>query len=164
MLAMKRLLLVGLFLVGMIWALLSYPGLANQGTYDSIVLDFRETLGQEQIQQEVAAIANQYGIAPHLNSAFSTADHVYVLPGDKNLLKALRRSPLRQYTESIDPNYIYSASAIPNDPDYSKQWNLRSINIESAWNEAKGSGVTVAVIDTGISKVPDFNQTKFVEG
>jgi serine protease len=161
---MKRLLLVGLFLVGMIWALMSYPGLANQGIYDSIVLDFRETLGQEQIQQEVEAIAQQYGIVPHLNSVFSTTDNVYVLPGDQTLLKALRRSPLRQYTESIDPNYIYAINAIPNDPDYSKQWNLRSINIESAWNESKGNGVIVAVIDTGISKVPDLNQTKFVEG
>jgi len=39
---------------------------------------------------------------------------------------------------------------------------MRSINVESAWDENKGSGVTVAVIDTGISQVP--KDTKFVKG
>jgi serine protease len=51
-----------------------------------------------------------------------------------------------------------------NDPDYSKQWNLRSINVEPAWDETKGAGVTVAVIDTGITTVPDLKDTKFVKG
>jgi serine protease len=41
---------------------------------------------------------------------------------------------------------------------------MRSISIESAWDETKGNGVTVAVIDTGISQVPDLKNTKFVEG
>jgi len=41
---------------------------------------------------------------------------------------------------------------------------MRSINVESAWDENKGSGVTVAVIDTGISQVPDLKDTKFVKG
>jgi len=31
-------------------------------------------------------------------------------------------------------------------------------------DENKGSGVTVAVIDTGISQVPDLKDTKFVKG
>lgn len=161
---MRRLLLVGLFLAGLLWAVWSYPGLATRGSYDSIVLDFRESLGAEQIQQEVAAIARQFGVAPTLNSTFSQADNVYVLPGDAQLLRALRRSPLREATESIDPNFIYQTFDIPNDPDYPRQWNLRSINMETAWLESKGNGVTVAVIDTGISKVPDLATTKFVDG
>jgi serine protease len=162
--AMRRLLLVGLFLTGLIWALLSFPGLSNQGTYNSIVLDFREDVGQEKIFQEVEAIAQHYNVTPQLNSEFSQADHVYVLPGDAHLLRGLRRSTLRQYTESIDPNYIYQTFEIPNDPEYSKQWNLQSINIEPTWNETKGKGVTVAVIDTGISRVPDLKNTQFVKG
>ncbi|NES65686.1 MAG: peptidase S8, partial [Okeania sp. SIO2D1] len=44
------------------------------------------------------------------------------------------------------------------------QWNLRSINVEEAWNETKGDGVTVAVIDTGVTRVPDLQKTKFVPG
>jgi serine protease len=161
---MSKLLWIGLFLAGLLWALLSFSGLATRGAYDSIVLDFREDLTAEQIQQQVQAIAQQHQMAPHLNSAFSQADHVYVLEGDAQLLKALRRSNLKAYTESIEPNYIYRQFDVPNDPDYAKQWNLRSINVESAWNETRGNGVTVAVIDTGISVVPDLKNTKFVAG
>ncbi|MBD2464780.1 peptidase S8 [Oscillatoria sp. FACHB-1407] len=161
---MKRVLLLLLFLVGLTWALLSFPGLAMRGQYDSIILDFKDNLGQAQIEQEIQAIAQQFGVTPQLNSAFSQTEQVYVLPGNPQLLKALRQSEFRQDVESIDPNYLYQAFDIPNDPDYAKQWNLRSINVETAWDETKGDGVTVAVIDTGISQVPDLMDTKFVPG
>ena len=44
----------------------------------------------------------------------------------------------------------------PNDQYYSKQWNLHKIGVEGAWSQTKGSGITVAVIDTGITKVRDL--------
>jgi serine protease len=161
---MKKLLLLVLFLVGLGWALSTFQGLATQGTYDSIVIDFRDDIGAAQIEAEVDAIAKQYQVSPHYNSAFSLADHVFVVKGDQKLLETLRRSELRTYTEFIEPDYIYHAFKVPNDPGYSKQWNLRSINVETAWDDTKGSGVTVAVIDTGISPVPDLQATTFVEG
>jgi serine protease len=159
---MKRL-LFGLFFMGLIGALLTFPGLANQGEYGSIALDFREDLAAGQLEQELKAIAQTFGVQPQPNSIFSQADHLYVVKGDAKLLKALRRS-LKPVTESIAPNYIYHALEVPNDPDYAKQWNLRSINVEGAWNNTHGSGATVAVIDTGISLVTDLKNTKFVPG
>ncbi len=161
---MRRLFLIVLFFLGLGWAISNFSGLASQGTYSSIILDFREDLGAAQIEAQVQAIAQRYKVAPRLNSEFSFKDHVFVMEGDRKLLDALKKSELAKYTEFIEPDYIYSASLAPNDPDYDKQWNLRSINIESAWEETKGSGVTVAVIDTGISQVPDLQGTKFVEG
>jgi serine protease len=160
---MRRLLWVGLFLVGLIWALASFPGLASRGEYQSIVLDFREDLTASQLDSTLGAIAQRFGTQPTPNSVFSQSDRVYIIPGDARLLKSLR-SEFQSFTESIDPNYIYNAFEVPNDPDYSKQWNFRSINIEGAWNNAKGNGATVAVIDTGISQVPDLEKTKFVKG
>ncbi|HEY9906119.1 MAG TPA: S8 family serine peptidase, partial [Thermosynechococcaceae cyanobacterium] len=161
---MKRLLLLGLFCVGLWWALASFTGLATQGTYNEIVLDFREDLGAAQIEQQIQSISQQYNVKPRFNSEFSLADHVFIVPGDSKLLEALRKSEVRKYTEFIEPDYLYSAFGAPNDPDYGRQWNLRSINVESAWDESKGNGVTVAVIDTGISRVPDLEKTKFVQG
>jgi serine protease len=161
---MRRLLLLGLFLIGLGWALSNFTGLAAKGTYDAIVLDFKESVGTEQIERQVQAIAQQYKVIPHLNSEFSQPDHVYIVEGDRQLLKRLRRSEIAKYTEFIEPDYIYHTWVAPNDPDYSKQWNFRSINIESAWDETKGSGVTVAVIDTGISQVQDLQNTNFVKG
>ncbi|MBE9177297.1 peptidase S8 [Oculatella sp. LEGE 06141] len=161
---MKRLLLVGLFVVGLVWALASYPGLATKGNYQSIVLDFNDRLAPDTIEQQLNLLGQQYGLDPQPNSIFSQTENLYVVEGDRQTLQALRRSDLAQYTEAIEPNYIYQIFDIPNDPDYSKQWNLRSINVESAWDETKGSGVTVAVIDTGISPVPDLKATQIVEG
>lgn len=138
--------------------------MVNRGDYESIVLDFRDDLTVTQIEQELSHIAQHYGVRPELNSAFSEADHLYVLNGNAQLLTALKQSELRQAVEAIDPNYIYRAFDIPNDPEYSKQWNLRNINVEAAWDETKGENVTVAVIDTGISQVPDLKDTAFVAG
>jgi len=164
MVAMRKFLLLCLFIFGLGFALFNFKGLANQGEFQSIVLDFRENVPAAEINQELQAIAKLYNVTPRLNSEFSDADHVYIVEGDQQLLSALKKSKLSQETEFIEPNYIYQSSFVPNDPEYSKQWNLRSINIESAWEETQGSGVTVAVIDTGISPVPDLKDTKFVKG
>ncbi|MGD1704420.1 S8 family peptidase [Dapis sp. BLCC M229] len=168
---MKKFLFVCLFLIGLGWALSNFSGLANKGVYDSIVLDFREDIGVTKIVNQIRTISDEYQVTPRLNSEFSISDNVYIVKGDRQLLKNLRSS-LGKYTEYIEPNYVYSADAIifengdgvPNDPMYGKQWNLRSINVESAWNETKGDGITVAVIDTGVSKVPDLEKTNFVPG
>jgi serine protease len=161
---MKRWLWTGLFIIGLVWAVMSFPGLAGRGDYTSLVLDFREDISMDQIEADVQTIAQTYHQTPRLNSKFSDSDRIYVVEGDQTLLKQLRRSPLAQHVEAIAPNYRYKTLETVNDPDYVKQWNLRSIGIESAWNETHGEGVTVAVIDTGISIVPDLAETEFVEG
>ena len=161
---MKKLLLLCLFVLGFSFALTNFSGLASQGEFDSLVIDFKESIPTTQISQELAEINQKYAQKPLLNSIFSTKDNTYILEGDRQLLNRLRKSPLAKQTEYIEPNYQYHALDAPNDPDYSKQWNFRSINIESAWKETKGNGVTVAVIDTGVSRVPDLKLTKFVKG
>lgn len=161
---MKRFLLLVLFLVGLGWALTTYPGLAIEGSYDSIILNFRDDIGAAQVQNQVEAIALRLKTTPRYNSEFSLNDNVFVVKGDSSSLNQLRRSDIRKYAEYIEPNYIYRAYAVPNDPEYSKQWNMRSINVEQAWDETKGKDITVAVIDTGISPVQDLQNTKLVEG
>ncbi|MBW4622867.1 MAG: S8 family peptidase [Cyanosarcina radialis HA8281-LM2] len=161
---MKKLLVLCLFIFGLFFALSNFQGLATQGTFDSIVLDFKESVPETEIAAEIEAIAKQYNVSPRLNSEFSRSDNLYIVKGDKNLLKNLKKSGLAKETEYIEPNYLYRALEVPNDPNYNQQWNLRSVNIEQAWDDTKGSGITVAVIDTGISQVPDLKQTEFVKG
>lgn len=161
---MRKILILGLFLLGLSLALFNFVSLGDRGEYNSIVLDFREDIPAAEIRQELDAIAGQYRREITPNSIFSADDNVYVLEGNKKLLKALRKSTLKQETEYIEPNYIYRLFDVPNDPDYGKQWNLRSINVEQAWDETKGEGITVAVIDTGVTQVPDLKQTEFVKG
>lgn len=161
---MKKFLLLCLLVLGLGFALFNYKGLANQGEFDSIILDFREDVPTTKISEAIQGIAQKYDRQPSLNSVFSVDDNVYVVEGNKKLLKQLKRSPLKRKTEYIEPNYIYRHFEVPNDPEYSKQWNFRSINVEQAWDETKGDGVTVAVIDTGVTQVPDLKLTKFVPG
>jgi len=161
---MRKLLILVLFFIGLGFAIANFPGLAKQGEFDSIVVNFREDLPKTEIRDKIRALSAKYNQEIDLNSVFSIEDNIYILKGDKQLVKNLRHSPLKKLTEYIEPNYQYFTLEVPNDPDYSKQWNLRSINIEQAWDETKGEGITVAVIDTGVSRVPDLQQTEFVPG
>jgi serine protease len=161
---MRKFLILCLFVLGLGFALFNFKGLANQGEFQSIVLDFRESVPASEIEAKVNLLAQKYNLEPRLNSEFSAADHVYIAKGDRNTISELKKLGFGKLTEFIEPNYIYQAYEVPNDPEYSQQWNLRSINVESAWDETKGSGVTVAVIDTGISPVPDLKDTTFVKG
>ncbi|NJL00213.1 MAG: S8 family serine peptidase [Spirulinaceae cyanobacterium SM2_1_0] len=162
---MKKLLLLALAVLGLSLALWNFQGLAVSRDYDTLILDFREDVPAAQVEELLGAIAQQTGDQPRLNSKFSGADNVYVVAGDRAALRELRRTkPFRTATEFIEPNYRYYNRFRPNDPDYSQQWNFQSINLEKAWDETKGAGVTVAVIDTGVSRVPDLKQTEFVPG
>lgn len=67
------------------------------------------------------------------------------------------------------PNYVMYAAMVPNDPYYEPyQWNFKppnGINVTDAWDISTGTGVIVAVIDTGIaSNAPDLSETNFVQG
>ncbi len=161
---MKKLLLLTLFIIGLGFALFHFTGLANRGEYQSILIDFKDDIPVSVLDEQLNTVNKKAGKTTSLNSIFSIDEHLYTVEGDSKLLKTLRNSDLKKYTESIEPDYIYHAFIAPNDPDYSKQWNLRGINIERAWEENHGEGITVAVIDTGVSQVPDLRETEFVEG
>jgi len=61
---------------------------------------------------------------------------------------------------------------VPNDPFWPQQaWHMDMIGLREAWNYSTGEGVTVAIVDTGISgekskypMVPDLKQTCMVPG
>jgi serine protease len=128
------------------------------------VIDFKDQIPATEIDRQLQVLTGQYHLAPHLNSQFSQSEHLYTIKGDRALLDKLRGSNLSQDVEAIEPNYIYHTSVAPNDPQYSKQWHLHNIHAERAWEETRGKGITVAIIDTGVSKVPDLAQTEFVNG
>jgi len=77
----------------------------------------------------------------------------------------LRQDP---HVAWAQPNYIVHVTAYtPNDPYFSSSgsfgqpyadlWGLHSISTEAAWDTARGQGVVVAVVDTGVDRThPDI--------
>jgi len=63
--------------------------------------------------------------------------------------------------EHATPNYVMHLYSTPNDPYYAEQWNLPLINVESAWDISIGTGVTVAVVDTGVNTTRFFDHDSF---
>ncbi len=55
------------------------------------------------------------------------------------------------------------ADLAPNDPLYSRQWNFPMIQTEQAWDVATGSGVKVAVVDSGVHRGDDLACATFVD-
>jgi thermitase len=81
------------------------------------------------------------------------------LPLGTSLVDTIRRVQSASGVQYAEPNYIYRAFRIPNDPFFlMKQWGPQEINTPSAWDVTTGSSTSVvAIIDTGVSAShPDF--------
>jgi serine protease len=105
---MKRWILLFCCLGALGWATAQFSGTPVQGTFDSIVIDFREEVGDSQIQEAMGEAAKLLDLTPRLNSEFSEGDHIFVVPGNPKLFQKLKKIGLDRYTESLEPNYIYS--------------------------------------------------------
>jgi serine protease len=183
---MKRWLLLMCFLVGLGWAIAHFTATRPLGTFQSILIDFKEEVGRGAITTQLEDVARRYSLNPRLNSEFAEADNLYVVQGGRRILRELARD-LASSVTSVEPNYLYSlpeASQVripipvekkseekkgekppfPNDPLYPRQWNLKALNLETAWQITKGKGVKVAVIDTGVSRISDLETTHFDQG
>ncbi|RNL73590.1 S8 family serine peptidase [Streptomyces sp. I6] len=62
---------------------------------------------------------------------------------------------------SVEPDIrAYAMAVTPNDTEYAKQWDLfeatGGMNVPGSWDKTTGSGVTVAVIDTGYAAHSDL--------
>jgi serine protease len=169
-------------------------------TTDQLLID----LDDDATDEQVASLSKRLGLKLELNSVFSKVRRLYratVRPGQaRALLAKLRESKLVEHAE---PDQLYriptlemkgtrfdawaskagaksdaepSRPGFPNDPKYKFQWHLAQINTPAAWMRNQGSGVIVAVIDTGVSyadhgkgkkkfkAVPDLAQTEIVPG
>ncbi len=66
-------------------------------------------------------------------------------------LRNLRNEP---HVEAADYNYMRSAFWVPNDPRFDDpgQWGLKKTTFPGAWNDARGAGAKIAILDSGIDR------------
>lgn len=83
-------------------------------------------------------------------------------PADEE--KVLAELRARKDVIFAEPVVRYAALWLPDDPDFNKQWHLQAAGAPAAWDAARGEGVTVAVIDTGIFPVDDLDPGRLVKG
>ncbi len=67
---------------------------------------------------------------------------------------ALKNNPNVQYVER---DWILESTAIPNDPEISKQWHLEKIGAYNSWDITHGNTAPIAILDTGVNSLqPDL--------
>ncbi|MCB1567936.1 MAG: hypothetical protein KDI69_03835, partial [Xanthomonadales bacterium] len=63
--------------------------------------------------------------------------------------------------EYVEVDRLNQIKSVPNDTRYGEQWHyfesVGGLNLPSAWDLSTGSGVVVAVLDTGITNHSDLN-------
>ena len=149
-------------------------GLASAQTHDRFIVTYRDGAGPvitptalaSSLRAAALAVPAAQGRALGLQKLRQLAVGSTVLKADRPLDVA--ESELLMRRLAADPNVAYvevdqlmHATLVPNDPRLSEQWGFgtsnASINVRPAWDKATGTGVVVAVIDTGITNHPDLN-------
>jgi serine protease len=125
-----------------------------------IAVDLRDDVSDA----DVADLDAKLGLSLRPNSAWSTShDKIDVADVDPEreaaVLDALAHDTRVEHAE---PMALYRATFTPDDPLYeTKQWHLKRVGAEKAWEYTCGRGVTVAVIDTGVAC---FDKGPFTRG
>ena len=76
------------------------------------------------------------------------------IASEQAVANALAHHPNVKFAE-VDR--LVAPAFTPNDVDYGSEWHLQTINAPIAWNTSVGTGVTVAILDSGIDAThPDL--------
>ncbi|MCF7500919.1 S8 family peptidase [Pseudoalteromonas sp. L1] len=120
----------------------------------------------QRAQSFVKNFSSQKGLAKaQYVRAMAMSNH-HVMRADKKLSANEAQAFMQEVmatgnVEYIEIDQILQPFATPNDPRYSDQWHYYEqaggLNLPTAWDSATGSGVTVAVLDTGYRPHVDLN-------
>ncbi|HYG06964.1 MAG TPA: S8 family peptidase [Stenotrophomonas sp.] len=149
-------------------------GLASAPTHQRFIVTYRDgsselaspnVLGTA-LRAAAASVPAKGGTALTLNSVRRLAVGPQLVKADRPLDRAeaetlMRRLAADPNVVSVEVDQLLRPTLTPNDPRLSEQWGFGTtsagINVRPAWDQATGTGVVVAVIDTGITNHPDLN-------
>ncbi len=114
------------------------------------------------VAQRLEALANRHNLRlKHVRALGLGAELIDAVDASDDftaIANTLRKDPA---VLSVEPNAVMVPLLTPNDTRYPEQWHYSEstggINAVPAWDRATGTGVVVAVIDTGIVPHNDLN-------
>ncbi|MCJ7694350.1 MAG: S8 family serine peptidase [Anaerolineaceae bacterium] len=147
-----------------------------------IIVKFKSGVSKEKISN----INSKHGNSVIYTSPYAGFKRLHI-PKSKSVSEMVEIYSKNPNVEYAIVNSIANAFMSPNDPLYHYQWHLDDssspnpyggtngggINIERAWDISDGTGVVIAVLDTGVAyenygfryqKAPDLANTHFVAG
>lgn len=105
------------------------------------------------------AIGNRLGVS--LTEQRQLAVGAHVITVNRRTAGLLAALQARGEVEYAEPDTQMYALSTPNDPSYPQQWDYfeptGGMNVPGAWDLSTGTGVVVAVLDTGRTSHPDLD-------
>jgi serine protease len=103
---------------------------------------------------------SQAGVSLQALRTLSGGEVLYTVRAQQSadqVLQTVETLSKRSDIEYAQPNWIYRTAAVPNDPEYAKQWHYSALKLPAAWDLTTGVGSpVVAVIDTGKTNHPEL--------
>lgn len=158
---------------GHVNAKVNVGALVDRFHYDAIIVGYREG----DVRASGDSSVSQLAISRHLDSVSARTGHLLshersLATGgqlikinrkldDASLVALMNEIALEPNVEYVEPDQIMEAFLTPNDPSYGQQWHYYEAtggaNLPQAWNQSTGTGVVVAILDTGRTAHPDLD-------
>jgi subtilisin family serine protease len=123
----------------------------------------REVVAVAQTAQGLVVTKLRAPSAPEAEALAATLDAEPGVTAEPNALVRLPEEPARPAEQAVSAERLFPsrplASAVigSTEPYWSSQWGPQAIGAEAAWGTSTGSGVVVAVVDTGVDTAhPDL--------
>ncbi|HYR55747.1 MAG TPA: peptidase S8, partial [Myxococcaceae bacterium] len=98
----------------------------------AIVVDFKDGT----TKAEFDTWEKDWGIDLEFNSIEGPEDGVTIAVGVQDVEGVLAKIRAHPAVEAAEPLKTYQTTFVPNDPDFSKQWNLQQIRMPQAWDSS----------------------------
>lgn len=151
---------------------INISGLQSAPTHDRFIVKYREGSAPESSAASLAGALNaaaasaRSGRALGLTHLRRMATGAEVVRSSRKLDRVEAESLMRQIAadpsvEYVEVDQLMQPLLTPNDSRYSEQWgyfeSTGGIRADQAWDVSTGSGVVVAVLDTGSTSHSDLN-------
>ncbi|MGH3763193.1 S8 family peptidase [Actinophytocola sp.] len=123
-------------------------------THDQFIVTFDSTATSHRLSVQGASQLRELATGGVVVRAPQRLDQA----GAQRFMRTLAQQP---GVAAVEPDLVLTKQSTPNDPRFGEQWDLfeptGGMNAPDAWDTADGAGVTVAVIDTGITPHSDLD-------